>query len=116
MVFLALSLGLDRLMLSVEPGPGLAGQVQVFYRDFRSKLLNLPGPKAPEPSIERIIEQTNPPAAKAPAARAAAPLPSAGQKTRYIYTDEAGQIVFADSLEEVPRAQRKEARAMDVDP
>ncbi len=114
LVFLGIWLALDQAMLRMEKTQGLFGQVQGFYLDFRARLFSLPGDKPVVKSLDKpvtkeievLIEQVV----------SEAPAKEVKEALRYIYADESGQIIFADSLEEIPEALRKGARAMQLDP
>ncbi len=137
MVFLALLLAADQLLIRMPSSAPALAVVQDFYRDFRGRLFGLVDGKA-ERSIEEVIEraesQRRPagkpgvstlPAVKdaekisrparkpapAPAAKAAAPAP-AGEDPRYLYVDGNGDLQFAASLDEVPARFRKDAQPM----
>jgi len=119
-VFIALAVGTDQLLLRVEmPLPVLA-EVRTFYVDFRGRLLQLreAPPKGrpasrpaapPSPAAAPVRPPQPPPATKkgAPASSAETPSP------RYLYVDRGGELRFADSLEEVPAAYREEAQRLE---
>jgi hypothetical protein len=132
-LFLVVCLGLDQLLVRVEmPLPVLA-EVRTFYADFRTRLLELghrlpvklgstegkapasaPArpkaapvqPKAAEPALSSP-EKTSTPARPAP-------VPTAGASNpRYLYVDRQGELRFADRLEEIPVAYRKDAQQLE---
>jgi hypothetical protein len=128
-VFCGLLLALDQVLLRVPlRQPGLVA-VQDFYRDFRGRLLELGG-GTPD-SIEAVIDRAPPvgresvpvnaggPAPPPPAAGVA---PGSGQEPpgtakpagpRYLYVDAAGELRFADTLEEIPRRFRADAQPLE---
>jgi len=110
-VFLAIAAGLDQLLVRVEmPLPVLA-EVRTFYVDFRGRLLSLQeaAPPARPAPVTQARTPEAPPAKKkgGPAHSAAPPSPS------YLYVDKGGELRFADRLEEVPAAYRKEAQRLE---
>ena len=130
-LFLVVCLGLDQLLVRVEmPVPVLA-EVRAFYVDFRSRLLRLghrlpakpvdPGKKAPAPARPKAVpekpktaEPAFPPLEKKSVPAKPGPVPSAGASNpRYLYVDGQGELRFADRLEEVPAAFRKEAQRLE---
>ena len=100
-VILALSLGFDQLMIQLPlHGPGLK-QTQEFYVDFRSRLIGLlNGSTAAADPIDAVISAKARPAKTKPANR------------RYLYVDAAGNLQFADSLQQVPTRFRDSAQPM----
>ncbi len=96
---LALVLIADQLMLKRNfTTPGLT-QVQVFYRDFRARLLTLGRTDSYHDRIGQTIEaELTPPAADPP--------------SRYLYVDAAGVLHFADSFDDVPLAYREGAQRL----
>lgn len=107
-VILALTIGLDLLMTKVPlEAPGLK-QGQVFYIDFRARLIDLfssdETPRSalrPEDMIEQVIEHS----------REEAVAPKKNSQ-RYLYVDENGSLQFADSLNKVPLRFRDQAQPM----
>ncbi len=94
----ALLLIADQFMLKRNfTTPGLT-QVQVFYRDFRARLLTLGRTDAYHDHIGQTIE--------------AELTPPADQSARYLYVDRDGVLHFADRLDEVPAAYRQEAQRL----
>ncbi len=123
LVFLLLLAGLDQLLLRVPARHPAHVAVATFYRDLRSRVVELFGrepvpatvtpaktgsAKAKEPAgnIETLIEQRRvlPPAA--PSGAAGAPT------LRYVYADEEGTIQFAETLAEIPAPYRDKARRL----
>jgi hypothetical protein len=107
LVWLLISLvvvaGLDQTLLRVPLQVPVLAQFQDFYVDFRGRLFGLGGRHERKPSIEQVIETTR--------TQEAAPSEAAGP--RYLYVDDAGALQFADSLEAVPPAYRREARPLE---
>ena len=120
LLFLAMLLAVDQLLVQVPPVHPAHAAVSDFYRDFRGRLIDLAfGEKREEPqSIEAVIEKQK---VKKPAVKAAAK-PSAeqpattkpqGQKPqRYLYADNKGELHFADSLDDIPDEYRGQAQPM----
>jgi hypothetical protein len=104
MVFgVALFVASDQLMVRVPMAvPGVA-QAQTFYVDFRSRLLGLVGFTAPRSAgqIERLID-----------ANKETRVDRAAGHGRFLYVDGAGNLQFADSLQQVPEAYRKSAQPL----
>ena len=96
---LALVLIADQLMLKRNfTTPGLT-QVQVFYRDFRDRLLTLGRTDIYHDRIGQTIEvELTPPAADSP--------------SRYLYVDRHGILHFADRFDEIPPAYREGAQRL----
>ncbi|MBE0599505.1 MAG: hypothetical protein IH614_19875 [Desulfuromonadales bacterium] len=102
-VFLALLVALDQLLLRLDFKSPPLRAVQTFHHDFRSRLLGLPSKAdSPPPAAER----QRPSASDQPPAPGAPPLPG------YVYVDESGDLQFVDTLQEVPRRYRGEARPL----
>jgi hypothetical protein len=132
-LFLVVCVGLDQLLVRVEmPLPVLA-EVRTFYVDFRTRLLqlghrlpaNLGGaerkapasvpawpkaapvqPKAAEPAL-------SPPEKMSIPARPGSVPPAGASNPRYLYVDRQGELHFADRIEDVPVAFRKEAQRLE---
>ena len=101
LIFLVAAAGLDQFLLRVQvETPGLH-QVQQFYVDFRSRLLDLVGTGHQGQSIEQVIEATAVPKSD-----------PVEKKHRYLYVDKDGDLQFADSLEQVPSRYRKDAQPL----
>jgi len=114
-VFLALLLACDQLLLRVPMRQPALATVRSFYLDFRGRLLHLDEHRPP-PTIDQLIDrevQSPPPVPTAkrlaPAAKTAAPAPG----PRYLYVDGEGNLQFADRFEDIPRKYRKAARPME---
>ena len=107
LVSLILLAGIDQALSRVPMKVPILEQFQEFYVDFRSRLLGLAGkktnPPSEKPSIEQVIETTE---KKASA-------PGKDGPPRFLYVDDSGALQFADSLEAVPPAYRKDAQPME---
>jgi hypothetical protein len=132
-LFLVACVGLDQLLMRVAmPLPVLA-EVRTFYVDFRPRLLHLaqrttaatspsakkaapprlqqsvpvlPMPKAAEPPSVLPRVKKSPAATSSPAAEGEAKAP------HYLYVDGKGALLFADRLEEIPPAYRKDVQRL----
>jgi len=120
LVFLLLLLAADQLLIQVPPVHPAHAAVVRFYRDFRVRLFGLantpapeapPAPKSSKPaapaaapqSIEAVIDRQ----------QTAKPVPAAGAAVqRYVYSDDQGQLQFADKLTDVPVKYRDQAQPM----
>jgi hypothetical protein len=116
LVFVLLLLGIDQFFLRVPASMAPHREAQVFYLDFRTRLLAL-FPAGRKADQQRAGGQEQPlvPAEKGPGGAAPVtkpPPPSTAGEVRYIYVDQAGELHFADSLQEVPSRYRAEARPM----
>jgi hypothetical protein len=140
LLFFLLLVGIDQLLVRVpfeSPAP-LA--VATFYRDLRSRVLDLtrgmtsapapspakptkplpasPGKAAPPASIEGIIEQhqAKPAATRPPSPAVPAKLKPATQAKdsapRYVYADDGGELHFAATLSEIPEQYRERAKPL----
>jgi hypothetical protein len=125
--FLLLLLALDQMALRLKPTTPLLQELQSSYREFRSRLLGRPA--EPPLTIEAVIDRdTTRLLRKAPAAPPPQPAPNKHSASvpskvtkppaappaadRYIYVDADGELQFADSLEDIPPALRKDAQPM----
>lgn len=118
LLFLLLLLAIDQSFVHLPLTlPGLR-QSQTFYLDLRGRLLGLGDPvlerakrppKGPDNSVERLIEADQRPAL---APKTTPKSPAAGESPRYLYPDAAGQLQFADRLEEIPEALRSKAQRL----
>ncbi len=107
-LFLALLLALDQVFLRVPMKVPVLAEYQEFHLEFRRRLVGVFQPS--EPAADKLQAPSAAPAKKAPAAK---PLPASSPPApRYLYVDDKGELHFADSLEEIPKAYRKEARPM----
>jgi hypothetical protein len=118
LVFVLLLLGIDQFFLRVPASVAPHREAQTFYLDFRTRLLAL-FPDAQLAGQQRAGGQEQPllPAEPGKGSGNAAPVtsppsPAAAGEVRYIYVDQAGELHFADSLQEVPSRYRAEARPM----
>jgi len=96
---LVLVVVVDQLMIRRHFTTFVLKETQVFYRDFRSRLLTLGRTDDFDDRIGQTIEaQKNSSDDSAP--------------VRYLYVDAAGVLHFADSLNEVPPAYRQSAQQL----
>ena len=108
----------DQLLLRTPPVHPAHAAVREFYRDFRSRLLEiiviLP-PEGPQ-SIEAVIDHERKPDRQAPAAAGTggrSPVkPETEQTNRYVYVDQEGVLQFADSRADIPEAYRDSAQPL----
>lgn len=121
-LFLVMFLIIDQFLVQVPPVHPAHAATSNFYRDFRSRLINLlSDEKQAEPkSIEDVIEkqqgtrETMPQKIKKPGqeqTRSASNLQE-GKSHRYLYSDSKGELHFTDSLDEVPDKYRGQAQPM----
>lgn len=118
LLFLLLLLAIDQSFVHLPLTlPGLR-QSQTFYLDLRGRLLGLGEPllerakspaRGPETSVEGLIDADER-ARVTPEAKPKSP--AAGESPRYLYPDAAGQLQFADRLEEIPEALRSKAQRL----
>lgn len=100
-VFVGFALAVDQLLVKRPlSAPGVK-QFQVFYVDFRTRLLTLFNQQS-APSIEELIQQSPTKQER-----------SAASQRRHLYVDDQGVIHFADSLTEVPPAYRQGAQPLE---
>lgn len=101
LVALILLVCLDQALMRLPfDAPGLR-QAQVFYQDFRGRLVKLIPHSSGSDAIEEVIGQAE---EQPPAPVTSGP--------RYLYVDEQGVLQFADSLAEVPKRFRQDARPL----
>ena len=137
LVLLLLLAGLDQLLVRVPFSSPAPLAVATFYRDVRSRLVELakglasapvparpakPAPPAPAKgsppaSIEGVIEQKQsrpaPRPSQQPAPARLHPSPQAKHLApRYIYADDGGELHFAETLAEIPEQFRDRARVL----
>jgi hypothetical protein len=122
--FLVMLLALDQFLVQVPPLHPAHKAVTDFYRDFRSRLIDLAfGEKRAAPkSIEAVItqkQQADKGRDKTPAAKGAGEKKSSAaakatpaKAQRYLYADGKGELHFVDSLDEVPDEYRGQAQPM----
>jgi hypothetical protein len=120
-LFLIMMLAIDQFLVQVPPVNPAHAAIRNFYRDFRSRMIDLVfGEEKTEPaSIEAVIDEQGktrkaalPASAKDTEQSKPAAKPQAQAHRRYIYSDARGELQFADSLEEVPKAFRGQAQPM----
>ena len=100
---------IDQIMVRVPLELPVLKPAQVFYVDFRSRLVGLFGGEpatelqatGTKSSIEQVIESSQ---------AATSVRPQRAQ--RYLYVDETGALQFADSYSQVPAQYRKDAQPM----
>lgn len=94
---------LDQTLTRVPMKVPVVEQFQEFYVDFRGRLFGIVSKEGKRPSIEQVIKKSeeNVQAKE----KATAPL--------YLYADESGELHFADRLEDIPSAYRKDAQPME---
>jgi hypothetical protein len=138
LVLLLLLVGLDQLLVRVPVTSPAPLAVATFYRDLRSRLVELakglasapapakpskPAPSAPAKgvppaSIEEAVEPHQPRSAiplPPPSATSARPklAPLAkDQAPRYIFADDRGELHFAATLAEIPEQFRERAKVL----
>ncbi|PLX81016.1 MAG: hypothetical protein C0616_06015 [Desulfuromonas sp.] len=129
LVFVFLLFVADQVLMQVPLEAPVVKQVQVFYQDFRTRLVAMVmGEESPK-TIGQVIDKSKKKAAdstvevkkqienlerKVESVLPQIPIPPPAKPApkRYVYADEAGAIHFADSLEEVPEAFRKGAQPL----
>jgi len=137
-VFLLIMLAIDQFLLRVPASVPVHAAVATFYRDLRSRLLDLTVEKSPPPakapgtptksappvkarepakvppaSIEAVIEQQQPHKVSPPSGKGTAvKSPLAEPEARYLYADEQGTLHFAATLAEIPEQYRGKARPL----
>ncbi|MDT8441168.1 MAG: hypothetical protein RQ723_05875 [Desulfuromonadales bacterium] len=130
LLFLLMLLGVDQFFLHVPPLHPAHAAVSGFYQDFRGRLLDMtfaterrPAvPAAATKSPAKPPPQPAAPAVRPPAGKAASIeeiIDTSGGATkageavrRYLYTDAAGALQFADSLQQVPERYRADAQPL----
>lgn len=103
LVAIVILAGVDQFILRLPmQAPGLK-QAQVFYLDFRSRLIQLTIGEATKPpeTIDTVIEKT----------ALAKPGPVESQQ-RFLYVDDTGTLQFSDSLQLVPQKYRQSAQPL----
>ena len=99
MLTLVLVVVIDQLMIRRQFTTPVLKETQMFYGDFRSRLLTLIGTDDLDDRIGQTIE-------------AQKGLSDERAPSRYLYVDAAGVLHFADSLNEVPPAYRQSAQQL----
>jgi len=98
-LILVLVVVVDQLMLKRSFTTPVLKETQVFYRDFRARLLTMGRTDGFDDRIGQTIE-------------AEMNTPDDGASSRYLYVDAAGVLHFADSFDEVPPAYRQGAQRL----
>lgn len=130
-VFCLLLLAIDQLLVRVPASMPAHVAAVDFYRDLRSRVIDLvsgtkpvpapatpakpvspPKAKAAPASVEAIIEQRRPAAPAAIANPVARPPAAAEPAPRYVYADDRGELHFAETLAEIPEPYRDKARRL----
>jgi len=103
LLVLMVLVGIDQVMMRLPLSAPVVQQVQVFYVDFRARLLGLDkNDVAIEPvSIDAVIEKTTQPHSRLPE-----------KSGRYLYVDDSGTLQFADSFLQVPVKYRDTAQLL----
>ena len=138
LVSLLLLAGLDQLLMRVPVTSPAPLAVATFYRDLRSRLVELvkgmvsapapvkpakpaspaPAKGVPPASVEGAIEQhqARPASPLPPPPATAAKLKLAPQvkdaAPRYIFADDQGELHFAETLAEIPEQYRERAKVL----
>lgn len=106
---------LDRLLLGPKADSVALRETQIFYRDFRSRVVALlrnrpiSAPAAPAPTTAEKGSKTSEPVAKP----AVAPIRSeSSDNGGYVYVDQEGTIHLVNRLDDVPVRYRKEAKPL----
>jgi hypothetical protein len=99
MLTLVVVVVIDQLMIKRRFATPVLKETQVFYHDFRSRLLTLGRTDGLDDRIGETIE-------------AQQDTSDEGASSRYLYVDAAGVLHFADSLSEVPPAYRQSAQRL----
>lgn len=133
-VFLLILAGLDQFLVRVPATLPAHVAVASFYRDLRSRTLELATGKKPAPappaavkpapvikgkerakapaspaSVEALIDQRRTGSNPRPAGTRLEPVET---RPRYVYADERGEIHFAGTLAEVPEEYRAKAKLL----
>ena len=121
-LFLIMMLIIDQFLVQVPPVHPAHAAVSNFYRDFRSRLIDLAfneqtaAPKSIEAVIEKQQKKPKPAPQKTTKADQEQSKPASKPQTekpqRYLYSDGKGELHFADSLDEVPDEYRALAQPM----
>lgn len=119
LVCATLAIVADQLLLRTPSVHPAHAAVREFYRDFRSRLLEIiviVPPKGPQ-SIEAVIDHERKPDRQAPAAAGTgdrAPVRPETEQAhrRYVYVDQEGVLQFADSRADIPEAYRDSAQPL----
>ncbi len=128
-LFLVMMLVIDQFLVQVPPVHPAHAAVSNFYQNFRSRLIDLTfGEKKITPkSVEAVIEEQQKNGQKGQNGQKNSPQKinkesreqvkpaeqvQAKKSQRYIYSDNKGELHFADSLEEVPDEYHELAQPM----
>ncbi len=119
LAFVLLLIVVDQVMLRTPPVHPAHAALREFYHDFRGRLLRVievvpsQGPESIEAVIEderdAVRESSRPSETKADLSSQAPPAESG---SRYVYVDRQGVLQFADSLEDIPEAERESAQPL----
>lgn len=130
-VFCLLLLAIDQLLVRVPATAPAHLAVATFYRDLRSRVIDLvsgtklvpapatppkpvspPKAKAAPASVEAIIEQRRPASPAATTKPVASPPAAEEPAPRYVFADDRGELHFAETLAEVPEQYRAKAKRL----
>ena len=121
-LFLVMMLAIDQFLVQVPPVNPAHAAVSNFYRDFRSRMIDLVfgDKKAVPASIEAVIDKqgknrkavVSPANAQGKENSKQATRAQVKSSRRYVYSDASGELQFADSLEDVPSEFRRQAQPM----
>jgi hypothetical protein len=130
-LFLVACVGLDQLLMRVAMPLPVLSEVRTFYVDFRPRLLRLAQrtPAATSPSAKKaapprlqqsvpvLPKAAEPPSVlprekKSPAATSSPSAEGEVKAPHFLYVDGKGALLFADRLEEIPPAYRKDAQRL----
>jgi hypothetical protein len=110
LVFMVLLLGLDQFFHRIPASTPIHVEIRTFYLDLRGRLLRLAdADKAP--TTKPVLPPKSPLQAPPPKGQATNP-GAADAAPRYLYVDAAGQLHFADRLEDIPPAFRRDAQTL----
>lgn len=127
LVFFLAAVGLDQFFVRVEMRRPVLVEVRTFYVDFRARLLRqMAGfPNIDVPFTQKQLLPTmpknfsaddNPTVAvdgKQPKSVATLPVSVASESNpRYLYSDDKGNLLFVDRLEDIPSADRGAAQPL----
>jgi hypothetical protein len=119
-LFGILFLAIDQFFVQVAPTHPAHATARDFYLDFRKRFLAtvVETGKEPTESIEAVIDQQQKAGRKLSpglydkpgTSETTMPSRSSSESQRYIYSDQNGELQFADSLDEVPEDLRWQAQ------
>jgi hypothetical protein len=110
LVFVAIVLAADQLLVRVELKTPVLAEARAFWVDFRARLLGLRWELPSFPDRQRSQPAARP--AKKAESRPAPPAPAPEKAAGYVWADAKGELRFADTLDQVPPAYRKEAQPL----